>query len=173
MDWRSLRRSRSETALRLADGTCRASAEGRKTELLGCRAGASHSRRQAMVMLDGGGRPRAVIETVELTQRRFPEVICLCLREGEENRTCAVRRDTRPYFTPLGQFTPDMLLWCERFRVVEISEAHSGLPASCMCERYDLGATWVAREHADSTETGSEHARPGFGERRIGTLWPP
>jgi uncharacterized protein YhfF len=75
-----------------------------------------------MVMLDGSGRPRAVIETVELTQRRFPEVdAAFAYDEGEGDRALAYwRKAHEAYFSRLGQFAPDMLLWCERFRVVEI-----------------------------------------------------
>jgi uncharacterized protein YhfF len=77
-----------------------------------------------MVVRDGAGRPRAVIETVELTQRRFHEVDqAFAFDEGEDDRTLASWRAAHEvYFTRLGQFAPDMLLWCERFRVVEVIE---------------------------------------------------
>jgi len=72
------------------------------------------------VMLDGSGIPRAVLETVELTQRRFGEVdAAFAFDEGEGDRTLASwRRAHRNYFGRRGTFAPDMLLWCERFRVV-------------------------------------------------------
>jgi uncharacterized protein YhfF len=74
-----------------------------------------------MVALDGAGRPRAVVETVELTHRRFGEVDeQFAYDEGEGDRTLAYWREAhRNYFTRRGQFSEDMLLWCERFRVVE------------------------------------------------------
>jgi uncharacterized protein YhfF len=74
-----------------------------------------------MVVLDGAGRPRAVVETVELTQRHYLEVDeQFAYDEGEGDRTLAYWRAAhRNYFTRLGQFEDDMLLWCERFRVVE------------------------------------------------------
>ena len=74
-----------------------------------------------MVMLDGAGRPLAVIETVELTLCRFDEVdATFAYDEGEDDRTLATWRSAhRRYFTRLGQFAEDMALWCERFRVVE------------------------------------------------------
>lgn len=77
-----------------------------------------------MVMLDGTGRPRTVLETVELTQRRYDEVdAAFAYDEGEGDRTLdSWRRAHRNYFTRLGQFAPDMLLYCERFRVVEVIE---------------------------------------------------
>ena len=37
-----------------------------------------------MVMLDGAGRPRAVLATIELTLRRFDEVDAAFFDEGEE-----------------------------------------------------------------------------------------
>ena len=47
----------------LKRATCWAASEGLLTEV-----------GKRMVMLDGSGRPRAVLETVELVQRRFNEV---------------------------------------------------------------------------------------------------
>jgi uncharacterized protein YhfF len=75
-----------------------------------------------MVVLDGKGMPAAVIETVELTQQRFNEVDAqFAYDEGEGDRSLAYWREAhRNYFTRLKTFAPDMLLWCERFRVVEL-----------------------------------------------------
>ena len=72
-----------------------------------------------MVMLDGAGRPRAVIETLEITQRRFGEVDeSFAHDEGEGDRTLAYWRAAHErYFRRLSQFAPDMMLYCERFRV--------------------------------------------------------
>lgn len=77
-----------------------------------------------MVVQDGAGRPRAVIETVELTQRRFDEVdAAFAYDEGEDGRTLAEWRTAhQAYFIRNGGFSPDMLLNCERFRLVEIIE---------------------------------------------------
>lgn len=73
-----------------------------------------------MVVLSGSGRPLAVIETIELTQRSFNEVdAAFAYDEGEGDRTLAYWRGAhRRYFTRLGQFSDDMLLYCERFRLV-------------------------------------------------------
>jgi uncharacterized protein YhfF len=82
-----------------------------------------------MVMLNGSGRPLAVIETVELTQRRFNDVdAAFAYDEGEGDRSRAYWREAlRRYFTRLGQFAEDMPLYCERFRVVErIEDADLG-----------------------------------------------
>ncbi|HEX6842916.1 MAG TPA: ASCH domain-containing protein [Stellaceae bacterium] len=72
-----------------------------------------------MVMLDGSGNPAAILETVELTKRRFSEVdAAFAADEGEGDRTLAYWREAhRRYFTRRGTFAPDMELWCERFRV--------------------------------------------------------
>ena len=80
-----------------------------------------------MVMLDGQGRPWAIIETVELRQRRFDEVdASLAYDEGEGDRTLEDWRDGhRRYFTREGTFAPDMLLWCERFRLVRVLDRES------------------------------------------------
>jgi uncharacterized protein YhfF len=71
-------------------------------------------------VLDGADVPVAVIETTELTQRRFDEVdAAFAVDEGEGDRTLASwRRVHQNYFGRQGTFAPDMLLWCERFRLV-------------------------------------------------------
>ncbi len=75
-----------------------------------------------MVVLDGAGRPRAVIETRELVQRRFDDVDWDFARhEGEGD--CDLegwRAGHRAYFERHGLFAPDMLLWCERFELVAV-----------------------------------------------------
>ena len=71
---------------------------------------------------DGDGVVRCVMETVELTQRRFNEVdAAFAYDEGEDDRTLAAWRAAHTnYFSRNGGFAPDMLLNCERFRLVEI-----------------------------------------------------
>lgn len=74
------------------------------------------------VMLDGAGRPRGVIETLEVTLRRFDEVgDDLAYGEGEGDRSLRFWREAhRAYFTRAGVFAEDMPLWCERFRLVAV-----------------------------------------------------
>jgi uncharacterized protein YhfF len=62
-----------------------------------------------------------VIETVELSLRNFAEVDeQFAFDEGEGNRTLEFWRQAHcTYFGRRGQFSEDMLLWCERFRLVE------------------------------------------------------
>lgn len=75
-----------------------------------------------MVVLDGAGAPRAVIETVELEQCRFCDVdLRFALDEGEGDETLEDwRAGHRAYFERNGGFDPEMLLWCERFHLVEV-----------------------------------------------------
>ena len=92
--------------------TCWSAAEGLKGSAVGKR----------WVAQDGAGRPRAVLETVELTQRRFDAVDApFAFEEGEDDRTLpSWAREHERYFTRNGGYAPDMLLWCERFRLIEI-----------------------------------------------------
>jgi uncharacterized protein YhfF len=61
-----------------------------------------------------------VIETIELTQRRFDEVDeAFAFDEGEDDRTLASwRRAHRNYFGRQGTVAPNMPLYCERFRLI-------------------------------------------------------
>ena len=74
-----------------------------------------------MVALDGYDVPRAVLRTLELTKRRFNEIDeAFAFDEGEGDRSLRFWRDAhKRYFTRLGRYAPDMMLWCERFEVVE------------------------------------------------------
>jgi uncharacterized protein YhfF len=90
--------------------TCWPASEGPKTEL-----------GKRWVMLDGSRRPRAVLQTIELSQRRFAEVDeSFAFDEGEGDRSLTYwRRAHRNYFGRQGGFAPDMLLFCERFALIE------------------------------------------------------
>jgi uncharacterized protein YhfF len=76
------------------------------------------------IVLDGRGTPRCVIESLEVTYRRFGEVDATFAREeGEGDRSLAYWREAhRRYFGRLGKFSEDMMLMCERFRLVETFE---------------------------------------------------
>jgi uncharacterized protein YhfF len=76
------------------------------------------------IVLDGRGTPRCVIESTEITFRRYGEVdAAFAHDEGEGDRSLAYWRDAhRRYFGRLGRFSEDMMLMCERFRLVEILE---------------------------------------------------
>jgi uncharacterized protein YhfF len=73
-------------------------------------------------VLDGAGVPAAVIETVEVTVRRYDEVDEAFARdEGEGFGTLEEWREGhRTYFERNGGFSEDMLLLCERFRLVSV-----------------------------------------------------
>jgi len=92
--------------------TCWAASEGSKGVEVGKR----------WIVNDGRGRPRAIIETVELTRRRFEDVDeSFAHDEGEGDRTLAWwRRAHTDYFTRRGEFSFDMELYCERFRLIEV-----------------------------------------------------
>ncbi len=81
---------------------------------------------QCWVMLDGSGVPKAILETVELTWKRFDEVDeAFAFEEGEGDRTLSYWRAAhRLYFERQSTFSPDMLLCCERFRLIERIEAN-------------------------------------------------
>jgi uncharacterized protein YhfF len=82
------------------------------------------------LVLDGQGTPRCVIETTKVTYRRFGEVdAAFAYEEGEGDRSLTCWREAhRRYFGRLGKFSEDMMLMCERFRLVEVFE--SGTVAS-------------------------------------------
>ena len=91
--------------------TCWDAADGAKGTVVGKR----------WIVLDGSGDPRAVLETVELTKRRFNEVDAAFARdEGEGDRSLDDwRRGHRAYFERRGHFADDMPLWCERFKLID------------------------------------------------------
>ena len=74
------------------------------------------------IVLDGRGMPRCVIESTEVTWRRYGEVDeAFAHDEGEGDRSLACWRAAhRRYFGRLGKFSDDMMLMCERFRLVEV-----------------------------------------------------
>lgn len=71
---------------------------------------------------DSTGRERCVIETVETARCRFIDVDAAFARqEGEGDGTLeSWRRGHRTYFERNGGWSEDMMLYCERFRVVEV-----------------------------------------------------
>jgi uncharacterized protein YhfF len=74
------------------------------------------------IVLDGSGKPRCVIESVEVSYISYNEVDAAFARdEGEGDRSLDHWRDAhRRYFTRMGRFSEDMMLMCERFRLVEV-----------------------------------------------------
>ena len=82
------------------------------------------------IVLDGGGNPRCVIESTEVTYRRYREVdAAFAYEEGEGDRSLAYWRSAhRRYFERQGKFSEDMMLMCERFRLVEVFEGSTVAP---------------------------------------------
>jgi uncharacterized protein YhfF len=74
------------------------------------------------IVRDGTGRPRCVIESTEVSYRRYHEVdAAFAHDEGEGDRSLAYwRKAHRDYFARQGKFSEDMMLMCERFRLVEV-----------------------------------------------------
>jgi uncharacterized protein YhfF len=74
------------------------------------------------IVLDGRGNPRCVIESTEVTYRRYGDVdAAFAFEEGEGDRSLAYWQAAhRRYFGRQRQFSDDMMLMCERFRLVEI-----------------------------------------------------
>jgi len=74
------------------------------------------------IVLDGRGNPRCVIESIEVSFRRYGDVdASFAHDEGEGDRSLAYWREAhRRYFGRSGKFSDDMMLMCERFRLVEI-----------------------------------------------------
>jgi uncharacterized protein YhfF len=72
------------------------------------------------IVLDGRGKPRCVVETTESSVKRFDEVDeKFAYDEGEDDRTYASWRHAHEnYFTRQGKFSPDMLVVCERFKLI-------------------------------------------------------
>ena len=77
------------------------------------------------IVLDGRGTPACVIETIDVSYRRYNEVdAAFAHEEGEGDRSLAYWRSAhRNYFGRQGRFSEDMMLMCERFRLVEVFEA--------------------------------------------------
>jgi uncharacterized protein YhfF len=132
MEWRDLESFAFGDSPELADqllalvlegkkrATCWAVSEGMKGAEIG----------KPMVVRDGAGRPRAVVQTIELTRRRFDEVdSSFAYDEGEGDRSLAYWRAAHQnFFTRLKLYEPDMMLWCERFKLVMMIPLETGSP---------------------------------------------
>ncbi|MGR3372326.1 ASCH domain-containing protein [Pseudooceanicola nanhaiensis] len=71
------------------------------------------------IALNWDGSPAVEIETRSVDFRRFDEVDAdFALAEGENDSLEGWRADHRAYFERTGGWSPDMMLMCERFRVI-------------------------------------------------------
>lgn len=72
------------------------------------------------IALDWDGRPALVIETVDVTVCRFCDVgEDFALAEGENDSLAGWRAAHETYFARSGGFDPQMMLMCERFKLIE------------------------------------------------------
>ncbi|WP_438992366.1 ASCH domain-containing protein [Lentibacter sp.] len=72
------------------------------------------------VALEWDGRPAVMLETVEVTTRRFGDMDeDFVAAQGEFRDLEHWRKSYEAYFRRNGGFDPEMELMCERFRVVE------------------------------------------------------
>ena len=71
------------------------------------------------IALNWDGTPALEIETTEVTLCRFDEVTeAFALAEGEDDSLAAWQEGHRGYFERSGGWSHDMMLVCERFRLV-------------------------------------------------------
>lgn len=64
--------------------------------------------------------PALVIETTEVTQKRFCDIDeSFALEEGENDDLAGWRQDHQAYFERNGGFHNEMILVCERFKLIE------------------------------------------------------
>jgi uncharacterized protein YhfF len=76
------------------------------------------------VALNWDGTPALLLETLEVTQTRFCDVEeGFALAEGENDDLEGWQRDHREYFERSGSFDREMMLVCERFRLVHDYES--------------------------------------------------
>jgi uncharacterized protein YhfF len=71
------------------------------------------------VALNWDGTPALLLETLEVTQIRFCDVgESFALAEGENDDLEGWQRDHQEYFERSGGFDREMMLVCERFRMI-------------------------------------------------------
>lgn len=71
------------------------------------------------VALNWDGTPALILETLEVTEMRFCDVDeDFALAEGENDGLDGWRRDHRRYFERTGGFDREMMLVCERFKLI-------------------------------------------------------
>jgi uncharacterized protein YhfF len=77
---------------------------------------------QQFIVTDGRDRDVAIIETVELSERRYDQIDEEWAKaEGEGDCSLeAWRKAHEAFFKREGVFAPDMPLWCERFKLVKV-----------------------------------------------------
>ena len=90
------------------------------------------------------GKPVAIIKTLSVGQCRFEEIDAnFAYEEGEGDRSLAYWRAVhQAFFEEEADFAPDMVLWWEKFRLVEILDR----------ELADKSVAMVALDEAEAAE---------------------
>jgi uncharacterized protein YhfF len=122
--WTSLPRDRFGDSPSMADDLLALVLSGAKTASC-CDARFAPKVGARTVIEDGAGVRRCVIETMSVEMKRYDAVDAEFARaEGEGDLSLDYwRREHEAFFRRTAGFAPDMLLACERFRVVEILPA--------------------------------------------------
>jgi uncharacterized protein YhfF len=77
------------------------------------------------IALNWDGTPALILEILEVTQMRFCDVDeSFALAEGENDNLEGWRRGHQAYFERNGGFDQEMLLVCERFKLVHDCRSH-------------------------------------------------
>jgi len=72
------------------------------------------------IALNWNGTPALLIETINVKMTRFCDVeASFALAEGENENLEGWRQDHKKYFERNGGFSPEMMLVCERFRLIK------------------------------------------------------
>lgn len=74
------------------------------------------------IIMDGGGVSKCIIQVIEITLTPFDKVDSeFAFDEGEDDRSLASwRRIHEDFFCGFSKFAPDMLLVCQRFRLIKL-----------------------------------------------------
>lgn len=76
------------------------------------------------IALNWDGSPALLLETLEVTPMRFCDVEeDFALAEGENDDLAGWRRDHQAYFERSGDFDQEMIVVCERFRLIHDFES--------------------------------------------------
>jgi uncharacterized protein YhfF len=83
-------------------------------------------------VVTAGERPVAVIETVTVHRCSFSNIDAdFAFEEGEGDRSLTFWKAVHEtFFKTAGYFAPDMMLWCETFRLAEVIDAAFAASAS-------------------------------------------
>jgi uncharacterized protein YhfF len=85
------------------------------------------------IALNWDDTPELLIETVEVALRRFCDVDAdFALAEGEDDSLAGWQAGHRTFFERNGGWEPEMMLVCERFRLVRDFAADAQMPGATL-----------------------------------------